>query len=45
VHPGLIPGEIDRIVDAIDLAPTITRLLGVSHEGFDGRPVPEIHAP
>jgi predicted AlkP superfamily phosphohydrolase/phosphomutase len=42
LHPGVPAGELDRIIDAIDLAPTIASLLGVSHEGFDGRPVPEI---
>jgi predicted AlkP superfamily phosphohydrolase/phosphomutase len=42
LHPGIPAGELDRIVDAIDLAPTITSLLGVPHEGFDGRPVPEL---
>lgn len=42
LHPGVAAGELDRIIDAIDLAPTITSLLGVSREGFDGTPVPEI---
>jgi predicted AlkP superfamily phosphohydrolase/phosphomutase len=42
LHPGIVSRELDRIIDAIDLAPTITQLLGVPHEGFDGSPVPEI---
>jgi len=42
LHPGVTSGECDRIVDAIDLAPTITSLLGVPYDGFDGTPVPEI---
>ena len=42
LHPGVPAGELDRSIDVIDLAPTIASLLGVPHEGFDGRPVPEI---
>ena len=42
LHSGVVSRELDRIIDAIDLAPTITSLLGVAHDGFDGRPVPEI---
>jgi arylsulfatase A-like enzyme len=42
LYPGGRGGELDRIVDVIDLAPTITHLLGVSPDGFDGQPIREI---
>jgi predicted AlkP superfamily phosphohydrolase/phosphomutase len=42
LHPGVPVGELERVIDTIDLAPTIASLLGVSPEGFDGRPVPEL---
>lgn len=42
LNPAARAGELDRIIDVIDFAPTIANLLGVSHAGFDGRPIPEI---
>lgn len=40
--PGLTGGATLDEISVADLAPTITRLLGVEHPGADGRPIPAL---
>ena len=40
--PGVVPGEINSIVRAEDLAPTVCRLLDVHIPNVDGSPIEEM---
>jgi predicted AlkP superfamily phosphohydrolase/phosphomutase len=40
--PGIRPGRLERTVSVMDLAPTITRLVGVDLPEADGLPIEEI---
>lgn len=40
--PGLNPGEIDRTISTMDLAPTFARILGCSMPSAAGRVIPEL---
>lgn len=40
--PGIAPGELDRVVSILDLAPSFARYLGCDLAGADGRPIPEL---
>jgi predicted AlkP superfamily phosphohydrolase/phosphomutase len=40
--PGIAPGRLDRAVSLLDLAPTVSAMLGVSLAGVDGREIGEL---
>ena len=40
--PGIRPGQLDRVVSNLDLAPTFARMMGCEMTGVDGRPIPEL---
>ena len=42
--PGIEPGQLDRVVSNLDLAPTLARMMGCEMTGVDGRPIPELLA-
>jgi hypothetical protein len=44
-HPGLRAGDLGRVVDVMDIAPSVSAMLGVPPEGFDGVPLPEMADP
>lgn len=40
--PGITPGELERSVSTLDLAPTFARMLGVEMPGVGGQVIPEL---
>jgi predicted AlkP superfamily phosphohydrolase/phosphomutase len=42
--PGIQPGQLDRVVSNLDLAPTFAQMMGCAMTGVDGRPIPELLA-
>ncbi|HEY3934393.1 MAG TPA: alkaline phosphatase family protein [Gemmatimonadales bacterium] len=40
--PGIVPGQLERIVSTLDMAPTFSALLGVEMTGVDGAVIPEL---
>ena len=44
-HPGLRARDLGRVVDVMDIAPSVSAMLGVPPEGFDGVPLPEMADP
>jgi predicted AlkP superfamily phosphohydrolase/phosphomutase len=44
-HPRLGAGDLSREVDVMDIAPTVTAMLGLPVAGFDGVPVREVTDP
>ena len=40
--PGIVPGQLGRVVSNLDLAPTFARFFGVEMPATDGQPIPEL---
>ncbi len=43
--PGIAPGQIERVLSTLDLAPTFAALLGSEMAGVDGTVIPELADP
>ena len=42
--PSVTAGKLNRVVRAIDFAPTFAKILGVDTDVFDGHPIEELCA-
>ena len=40
--PGIAPGRLERTISILDFTPTITRLLGIDFNVYDGQPIAEL---